>query len=60
MNVTLAGQKLVQEYYDLDLSDSKTFILAFQNLRKDDGSMSKDGVEEADLVASTIKLDQRH
>ena len=60
INVTLAGQKLVQEYYDLDLSDSKTHILAFQNLKKDDGSMSKDGVEEADLVASTIKLDQRH
>ena len=59
LNITLVGQKIVQEYYELGLNDGGTHILAFQNTNKDDGTPSKDGIEEADLVCSSIKF-QNH
>jgi len=55
INVSLAGQKLVQEYYQLELNDGKTNILAFQNTGKDDGSVSEEGKEGLELVASSVK-----
>ena len=60
INVTLAGQKLVQEYYDLDLKDTKTNIIAFQNLKKEDGSIAADGLAAADMVATSFKVLQGH
>lgn len=60
INVTLAGQKLVQEYYDLGLNDTRTNILAFQNLKKEDGSIAEEGLAAADMVATSFKVLQSH
>lgn len=60
INVTLAGQKLVQEYYDIDLGGSKTNILAFQNTKKDNGSISDDGLSAVELVATSFKFEHKH
>jgi hypothetical protein len=60
INVTLAGQKLVQEYYEIELNDSKTNILAFQNLKKDDGTIAEEGQAMVEMVTSSIKFGSGH
>jgi hypothetical protein len=60
INVVLAGQKLVQEYYELGLNNSKTNILAFQNSKKENGTISEDGLDAVELVSGSIKFEHRH
>lgn len=55
INVNLAGQSLVQEYYQIVATGSKTYIIAFQNLKKD-GAVSADEKAAADMVVGSIKF----
>lgn len=54
LEVSLAGQRLDMELYDIVLNDGKSRFLYFQNALKDDGSSTEEYTKGFTMVNSTL------
>jgi hypothetical protein len=54
IKVTLAGENLTQEYFEIKLNDSESRFICFQDSSEDDGSNSKEYLQAFNLINSTI------
>ena len=56
IDVTLIGQKLTYDIYNLESSDGKTRMLSFQDSKNEDGSDSAESLDVLQIIDRTIKI----
>lgn len=55
INIELLGQKLTYDIYKLESNDFKSHFIAFQDSKKDDGTVSDESIEVMNVINKTIR-----